>query len=464
MRLTVALSLSAFGVFNSGSAYAINWEVEPRVSASLVFVDNIFLTESDPQTELITELFPSINIRGDSSNLNAELNYGARILNYQENSDANDIYHEYLANLLWTVVDDFFSIAAFTSNSQRSESVANVNPGNPYTISTNRTDLTTYEVTPQFTYSFGGFSNLLASGTYSRVNYANTTVTDDRIDSRDYLFELTSGSSFRRADWGLAFNRIEYNVDEDNREDYTENSFLNYGYPLYRDLSWFVGAGTEKVVIAGINVYEDDRIWDAGLDWNPSRRTNLRVSVGNRAFGDSSSFSFSRRGRQSEISITYDESITNLALQQLDFYNNSTTGSLSQDIRSSEDATELFVSKRTDLQFAFSSRNSTITAEIYNDNREYLSTSVEEVYRGTGVNWTRLLGQRATLQAGINYSELTFNQNSDKIRLFNFNTGISRPIYENMNFTANYSFFKQKPNGTTTLIQNVVSVGVVMDF
>jgi len=464
MRLPVALSLSALGVFSPSVVFAVNWEVEPQISASLVFVDNIFLTESAPTDEITTEIFPSIDIRGVGNNIDVNLNYGARILNYHENDDADDTYHEYTAEILWDVVDNFFSIAASTSNNQQSESIANVNPGNPYTITTNRIDLTTYEITPQFVYTFNGVADVLISSSYSRVDYDNTTIDDDRVDSQDYIFELTSGSNFRRADWGLAFRRVEFNVDEPDRDDYTENSLLNFGYPMYRDLSWFIGAGTEKVVLRGVNIYDDNEIWNAGLDWNPSRRTNLRISVGNRAFGDSSSFAFSRRGRQSEIALTYDEGITNLALQQIDFYSSGNSPVTPQDISSAEAATELFISKRSELQFSFTSRNTTIRTEVYNENREFLSTSSKESYRGAGINWTRLLGQRANLQMGVNYSELTFNQNTDKRILFSFNTGISRPLYENMNVTASYTFFKQKPNSITTLTQNVVSVGVVVDF
>jgi hypothetical protein len=464
MRVSRVYAAIAAGILPL-KALAINWEVEPRISAIASYVDNVSLRSFDQQSDTVYQANPAIKLTGQGRRLNVDLDYGLQIVRFRANSEADNTYQQGSGRLNWTTKNNIFSVTATAFRGQQAASFTGTLPPNLESISDNRTTATSYSLIPRFQYRFDGTAQFALQGSYSRVDYDGGNVTDSRAEDRGYTATLSSGSNFRRFNWSLNRNYREFNIDEPGRDDRSEQNTLTLGYLVSSTLRWFGSVGQDNIVSQGVEVFQDNGYWETGLEWNPSSRTRLRASTGDRAFGKSSNVQFSRRGRHSQIEVGYSEDVTSQSLQQAFRFRTPTSAEGGvQDITVIGTVDEIFVSKRADVRLTLNGRRNDVTIRAYDEQREFLSSSIEEQYRGGSLGWDHDMGRHLNFNTGLSYSRRTVSDSPDVNKYITFDATLRREIYRNVDVAAGYSHNRQESNAGTDFRQNIIRLSATARF
>ena len=284
-------SLAAAGIFAAGLAFGADWKFQSSIGANSTLTDNVGLTSSGQQTDLVTSISPSVSASLDGARLKVKAQYTPTINQYASTSQNNYIanYLNAMANL--EAVEKFFYVDASASIFQSFLSPFAPQPTNTANATANRTQTTVLGVSPYI-------KSTTASGISYSLRDSNLYTTDNTSTANDTYFNQVSG----RVD-GPAGNWIQWGGDYD----YTYTKFqgsndltsqlarLRLTHALDPELSVSATGGYET------NDYSVQHytgaIYGGGLSWDPTPRTRLYGNAEHRFFGTSYSGGFEHRTR-----------------------------------------------------------------------------------------------------------------------------------------------------------------------
>ncbi|MEM2983405.1 MAG: hypothetical protein QXH17_09630 [Candidatus Bathyarchaeia archaeon] len=87
----------------SGEARGEEFKLTPSIGIKEVFNDNVFLTEKNKEEDLITTIFPGIEISNRTERLNINLNARWDIITYASNEELNFLNHNYKAMVTYSL-------------------------------------------------------------------------------------------------------------------------------------------------------------------------------------------------------------------------------------------------------------------------------------------------------------------------------------------------------------------------
>lgn len=306
-------SSSAAMLLLSLHANAVEWEFTPTLQLKETFTDNVRLSDTNEESEFITQVNPGISIVGLGPHLRFNTRYVMQNLFYAKESDRNATNHELNANGNAELLPDHLFVDAQASMSQRSTSSFGPQSEDNTNITNNRTNVETYSLSPYLLHHFKDFADaelrytrdsVSTSGSGSAVSTELQDSTSDRI-----LLRLVSGDDFQTLGWGLNYNKQRIDFDSGQQVDQ-----VTYGgdlrYRLSRKLSLLANGGYEKNDYLSITGDSGGSFWKAGFDWTPSRRTSVEVLAGKRYYGDSYSLKASHRSRRTAFNVRYSEDVT----------------------------------------------------------------------------------------------------------------------------------------------------------
>lgn len=286
-------------------AFANDWKVTPTVSVGATLSDNINLSP-DKEGDLVLTISPGVSVRKETGRLRLNADYSFQNVVSFSDSDRNNSFHQLSAGASAEVWADRLFVDARASISQ-----ANISPFGLIGLdntsnSDNRTTVKSFDITGRYVQRFGSFATGQARYTHGESHYTDafSTRTNDAVS-----LNLDSGSRFNTVGWGLAYSHS--NTDSET-VDWSAESVSGYLSFIYSPrLRFRLTGGYEDFNVPTTANVPEGEFWSVGVDYAPGPLTTLNASFGRRFFGDTKSFSLTRKGRHSNWLVNYSENVVN---------------------------------------------------------------------------------------------------------------------------------------------------------
>ncbi|HEY5800819.1 MAG TPA: TIGR03016 family PEP-CTERM system-associated outer membrane protein, partial [Burkholderiaceae bacterium] len=261
-------------------ALAADWTFTPRVELRTTYSDNVRLAPLGKEVaDVIHEVKPGFRLRGDGKRIKLNADYTADIVSYRDNSERNDVLHQFYGDIAAEVIDDwlYFEGNGMAGQQQIDPFGPAVDLARPITTSDNIAEIRTYSASPYIRHDF---SNVVTTEVrYAREGYSSSSdLLSDTTTTRKSAV-LTGGRMFTNFGWGMLYY--------DETTDYASSGtigittfFSAAKYKLNPTFAITATAGHEKYGYLSLLERSKGNFWTIGFGWRPSPRTILDFSVG----------------------------------------------------------------------------------------------------------------------------------------------------------------------------------------
>lgn len=321
-------NLIAFNLF-LGQAYAGDIVIIPKLEVGLIGSNRITSEESS----FLSKVTPSVDFDYDASRAGFNLSVNNSFINYSSDKLKDGTIFNLQSQGFFEITDDGLILNATSSIQNRSRSsddisLDNLNPHDAVQIERSTLGLEYNTVNSQF--------------------YINSNLTGEHVRSQDnaeekdgitFNFESGNGTDSKYILWSSSLNFDKYEQTTRNYEHYSGEFMLGaitnfYFNPFVRvfaeDVSgnivdrpnenmeslgagFNVKLGNNLSLFASFNKVSKESTLDdyfaADITWNPSDRTSLHASYGQRFFGDTYELSFQQTLGKVKTKILYKESV-----------------------------------------------------------------------------------------------------------------------------------------------------------
>ena len=309
-RYTGPLFTAAFGALGmlllSPCSNAGDWRVLPRLSLSETYTDNVRLGGGG-RGDFVTQINPGIVIRGQARRYNVSVDYTMNNLIYAENSNFNRIRNQLNAIATGELIEDLFFIDGRASIMQQNLTLFGPQAVNNVNATGNRTDVRTMSISPYLRHRFGSVATGEVRYLHNELSSSNS-IANSSADA--YSANINSGEAFRILNWGLNYSNQMIHFDQTNRTAELERASANLRYTVTPQFALTGLGGYERNSFVSIRGHPSSPVWTIGFLWQPTERTNIAFSGGQRFFGDTYNALASHRTRLTVWDASYDEAVT----------------------------------------------------------------------------------------------------------------------------------------------------------
>ena len=270
----------------SRRAYAI----EPSAAITETITDNVNLS-ANKRADLVTQPSVSLRASANSARLRGFLDYSLSGLIYANESGRNDLLNALSAFATGTVVENRVFVDVGGSISQQAISPFGTQAADSAVANSNRTEVSTFTVSPYAKGRLGNFAEYEARLSYAATR-SDSSDTSDQSTSAAQL-RLGGGTALTKLGWSAqaSHTEIDYSLGRRTEDDLARGVLswaitpeLSIGAIGGRESNNYVSLNKESHTISGFNV-----------NWKPSERTTLSAERENRFFGESHAVTFSHR-------------------------------------------------------------------------------------------------------------------------------------------------------------------------
>ncbi len=264
--------------------------IEPSVSAGATLSSNGNASGGNTRSELLLDITPSVRAVMNTPRIKGFIDYSLSAQYYLDGNSANRLSNRLNASA--TV--EAWAQRAFVdvSGSISDQAVSAFGPQTLTGLSdTNRSETSTFRVSPYIRGSFGGWADY-------QLRYALQTLTTDTSARSDSTSQVLTGRLGSRPvgqqlGWFVdaAAQENDYKVGRDTRSDTVRGGLIVAVSPQL-NMTLSAGVETNDTISPQRESYN---ITGLGFDWRPSLRTSLSVSVEKRYFGTGYNASFEHR-------------------------------------------------------------------------------------------------------------------------------------------------------------------------
>lgn len=302
LRTTATLvPVAASMVMASGGTYAQESSLEsgskrtvsivPRVSITETLTDNVRLTQSGQQSELITEISPGIRINIDGARVKGYFDYALNQILYAQGASPN--LSQNALNTFGTLeaVDNWAFIDLSGSISQQVVSVFGTQSIDNTSVNANRTEVSNYRISPYVRGRLGDWVSYDAR--YSRAVTSNDAAGTSGVTTVDGVANFKGDSALTNLGWSadVSQQRVNFNA---GRATEADRFSLGLSYSITPQLRVSANAGREANNYTSFNKKNFDTS-GVGVNWSPSEMTRLSASRDRRSFGNAHRLSFEHR-------------------------------------------------------------------------------------------------------------------------------------------------------------------------
>lgn len=300
--------------FTSSSRAEI--KVTPTLSATETWTDNVNLAPADrAYREWVGEVVPGLVITENTPRLQLSFNYQLHRYFYSDKNAPNlhDSSRSLQGALKSRLVEDLLFLDASANRSQTAISAFGPQVAdNPYTT-VNRTEVSTWSVSPYLTRHLGSTADLLVRYTRDSVDTGRDTYGNTKGSATDVAL---SSSGERTLGWNLRYDHQDLN-DRLAGDSSSTSTQAGLSWQVQPSLAFTGSAGYDDYDYQSLGGRTRGRSWNVGFHYTPSPRTSLTMSYGHRYFGKSRALAAMHRSRHTVWNITYDESVTTTRQQFL---------------------------------------------------------------------------------------------------------------------------------------------------
>jgi len=268
-----------------------SFSIVPNVSIAETLTDNGRLNNSDRQSDLITQLTAGLHVQSLGGRVRGFLDYSLIGLAYAKSSQANEIQNALNASARAEAIENWAYVDVAANVSQRAISAFGTQSIDPTLVNNNRTEVSTYTLSPYVHGQVLGVADYEARLTQAATHSDASGVSD--VTNSGGSLRLNSGSTRGRLNWSAEGSRQVYDYHAGRK---TEDDRLRaaLGFTIDPQFQVSVIGGHESNNFVSFNK-EGHTTSGAEIDWTPTERTTLSASGERRFFGHSHSLAFGHR-------------------------------------------------------------------------------------------------------------------------------------------------------------------------
>ncbi|MFM9435269.1 uncharacterized protein (PEP-CTERM system associated) [Janthinobacterium sp. CG_23.3] len=321
--LAVALAVALAAPPRAGAA---DWSVVPALRLSEGYTDNVLLAPA-PQAkdDFITEISPSVVVRGRSQRLRVDLAYRLQQLFYTRRGDRTE--HQLQGDANAELLEDWLFLDLRASVGQNRLSAFGPQPLNNVAADTNQSTVRAGRVSPYLRHQVRGVGSAELRYAHERVGNGSELLT---VATDELLLDLVGDTGAGGLGWEAHLDRRETSARQ--RETVRmDKATLSLRYHLSSRVGLFASAGHEDAGYrpAG-GAASSGGFWLLGASWYPSARSSVALSGGKRFFGNTYALDLNHRSRHTSWSLGYHEDISSTPSEWLRLSDSATASMLNQ--------------------------------------------------------------------------------------------------------------------------------------
>jgi uncharacterized protein (PEP-CTERM system associated) len=274
--------------------------IVPTLSTNATLTNNVDLSATDRQSDLLLGVSPRIRIGGQSGRVRGYLDYALTATLYARDTDSSTFYNALNASANVEAVPDRIFVDANASISRQFISPFGTQSIDPSLNNSNTTQVTTLSVAPYVKGQLAGQVNYLGRAFYTYTNSGTSQASDS--EAWGALLAFDSTTRWSRLSWGLDFSYREVRFT-DQRSEFDQLNVFSLNYAVTPELRVSLRGNVETSNLTSLD-NETTTGWGGGLRWAPSPRTNLVLEYDQRVFGNSHLYSFDYRTPRTVWSIS----------------------------------------------------------------------------------------------------------------------------------------------------------------
>ena len=373
---------------------ANNVKIVPSVSLSQIYTDNLeAFSDAKAEEEFITELSPELTIQGVGRRAEVDLNYSLSTYYHAKEEENNFTEHFLDADANFKLVRNFLFLDTKASVSQQvidpKQSVSRTfNPDD-----SNRTDETIFTLAPYINYKFSDSVTSQAYFSKSWVEYDSAEVSDKGVEEFSLSFQQKERSS--PINWDINYSDERHLFDTQEKDARFKYATISLGYLVRPKLRLLLDGGYENNDYeSSADISNEGSFWKMGLNWTPTRRTNVAAKFGELFFGKTYQLAFSHDSKRNSIDIDYQESVVTAASARLQGTHQDadvvTATSLSNN--------DVFINKRLGLFISVTHSKNIFSILAFNERRDFQVLNEREQGYGAGLGWEWRLSRRNVIK------------------------------------------------------------------
>jgi uncharacterized protein (PEP-CTERM system associated) len=264
--------------------------ITPSVGVAATLTDNVNLTSTNKQADLIASITPAVQIGGQSGRVKGFLDYALTINAYARGTSGN-LQNSLNAQVSAEAVKSWLYVDANASITQQYISPFGTQSANSALVNSNSTTVSTLGISPYLRGQIAGQVNYEA-----RVNYTYTNSGTSQASNSSTLAGLIHFDSTTRwsmLGWGADLIYTAYDFSQGrSTNDQLATGRLTYAFTPEFNVSARANIESTNTITLQNQTYTG---WGWGLDWNPSPRTHLFLTEDQRYFGTSHVYGFDYR-------------------------------------------------------------------------------------------------------------------------------------------------------------------------
>jgi len=269
------------------------WKITPTIVVNETATDNVALSNTQKDSDLISDINPGIHIEGSGGRSKLRFDYQLHNLFYAQDSSRNSTQNSLNALGTLEALENWLFIEASGVISQQSISAFGGATSTSVNTNTNSntTETSTYRLSPYIRGTLGSFADYQLRYNLSTTSTKSAAAYDS--DSNELVGSLKGVTALANLGWSLdaSSQSIKFGNGRSNEADRLRGVLTYQIDPQYR-FSLIGGREANDYLSSSKQSYTTK---GAGFEWAPTDRTLLSLSRENRFFGNSNNFSFSHR-------------------------------------------------------------------------------------------------------------------------------------------------------------------------
>ncbi len=267
------------------------WEITPSIAVSETATDNVALSATQKQSDLITDLAPGLRIVGRGDRVKLNFDYQLHNFVYAQDSSRNNTQNALNAFGSLEAIDNWLFIDASGVITQQSISAFNGSSPANSSINSNSTEASNFRISPYIRGSFGDFANYQLRYAKSSSNAKSNAVANAEND--EWSANLRGTTGLAALSWSLdgSSQSVAYGNGRTTEADRLRGVLTYQFDPQFR--MSLIGGRESNDYLSLEKESKTTHGW--GLEWMPSERTQVSYTKEKRFFGDAQSLSLSHR-------------------------------------------------------------------------------------------------------------------------------------------------------------------------
>lgn len=278
--------------------------LQPRLSVSQTWTDNLRLTEQNKDAAIVTTVSPGVSISRNTGSVRGSLDYSLNGITYIKSDSGTRIQNALSANMQAEIIPQTFSVQAQAAIGQQSGSAFGLQStptlGSQGSVSSldnpNSHETGTLNVSPLLHTQLGGVATVDLRGNLAVTEVRGSSLGDSRSTGATLsVAQLTPGL----LSW--YFQAVTQQSRPKGAQSNRSSSLLGgLNYRPDPDWTFSTNVGKERSNYRSQAGSSDNGVtWGASADWAPTSRTHVSSSYQRHAYGDSRSLTFEHRMRNS---------------------------------------------------------------------------------------------------------------------------------------------------------------------